>query len=245
MYKIKLKHFEGPLDLLISLIEDQKMDITQVSLSAVADQYLEYIKEQENVSIENLTHFLSVASRLILIKSKTLLPLLKLSHEEEEEIKDLEQQLKEFKKFKEVSQKIGKLFISSNESFSREGFLETGYFFCPPENINVFDLKKSFLKILDEIPISEKLEEEMVKEIVTLEEKIIYLQETLKKKVESSFSEIVSDSKDKIEVIVYFLAMLELIKIRVLEANQQNLFEDIKLSVKQYGNGNRKIEINN
>lgn len=228
-YQIKLEQFEGPLDLLLNLIEEQKLDVTRVSLSKVADQYLEYIKGKENVTLENLADFLSIASRLILIKSKALLPLLEFSQEEEEEIKDLEKQLVEYKRFKDISKEIKKLTNSKKACFSREGYLGIQSFFYPPKNVNVFDLKKAFVKILGNIPIIEKLEEEMVKEVITMEEKINHLQKVLREKIETSFSEITSDVKDKIEIVVSFLAILELVKQKLIQVEQTELFQDIKL----------------
>jgi len=229
MYRIKLDQFEGPLDLLLTLIEEQKLDVTRLSLAKVADQYLRHIGSQKDITLGNLADFLTVASKLILIKSKALLPVLELSDEEEAEIKDLEQQLAEYKKFKDVSHRIGKMFSSSRRSFSRESFLGTRIFFCPPPNTNVFDLKNAFQKILSEIPALEKLEEEMVREVVTLEEKIAHLQNMLQKKIETNFSEIIGGAKDKIEVIVSFLAMLELVKQRIISVEQSDLFSEIKL----------------
>ncbi len=121
-YKVKLEQFEGPLDLLLELIEKEKLDITNLSLTKVADEYLSYIEDRENITLDSLASFLSVASRLILIKSRALLPLLKFSEEEEEEIKDLEYQLAEYKKFKDLSKKIGNIAGSSRTSFLAEDF---------------------------------------------------------------------------------------------------------------------------
>jgi segregation and condensation protein A len=232
MYNIKLEQFEGPLDLLTSLIEEQKLDITHLSLAKVADQYLEYINNKENITLDHLADFLTVASRLILIKSKALLPMLELSQEEEAEIKDLEKQLVEYKKFKDISKRIGKMLGSHRISFSREGFVGVQVFFYPPQETNVFDLKKTFEKVLSEIPVVEKLEEEMVRDVITLEDKISHLQETLRERLEMNFSEITSGAKDKIEVIVSFLAMLELVKQRIINVEQNRLFEEIKMKVK-------------
>jgi len=229
MYQIKLEQFEGPMTLLVSLIEEQKLDITRLSLAKVADQYLKYIENKENISLENLAEFLSIASKLILIKSKALLPLLELSTEEEKEIKDLEWQLIEYKKFKEAAKIIDKMVNFGRICFSRISFLGRSCFFCPPENVNPFDFKKAFLKILSEIPIIEKLEEEIVREVVTLEEKINHLQNTLRVRIETSFSEIASTAEDKIEVIISFLAMLEMIKQRIIKVEQKGLFDEIKL----------------
>jgi len=182
-YEVKIEQFEGPLDLLLNLIEEQKLSIVKLSLAAVTDQYLEHIKNNQEIHLENLSDFLSVAAKLILIKSKALLPLLKLTNEEEEEIEDLTEKLKEYKKFKEISLKVGQLDKLKRISVSREGYWGIKSFFYPPESLNVFDLKKYFQLILNEIPIIEKLEEELVKEVVTLEEKISDLQKFLTEKL--------------------------------------------------------------
>ncbi|MFH0969303.1 MAG: segregation/condensation protein A [Patescibacteria group bacterium] len=231
MYHAKLDKFEGPMELLLELIEGQKMDIAEVSLAKVADQYLEYIEQKKDISLENLADFLTVASRLILIKSRTLLPTLEFSEEEEKEIKDLEKQLSEYKKFKEISTALGKLANSKRVSFAREEFSGMKSFFYPPENINVYDLKKYFARILDEIPIFEKLEEEMVREVITIEEKINHLQNFIREKIETSFSELVSASEDKIEVIISFLAMLEMVKQKIINVEQDKLFDNIKMKI--------------
>lgn len=232
-YRFKLEKFEGPLDLLLALIEEEKLSITEVSLSHVADQYLEYIKDNKNIQLENLAEFLSVASRLILIKSRALLPTLKLSSDEEEEIKDLEKQLREYKKFKEASLRLGRMSQSGRICHSREGFSGVRSIFYPPEDISAFDLKKYFQLILAEIPIIEKLSEEIVGEVITLEEKISDLQNALRGRIEATFADLTAQSKDKIEVIISFLAMLEMVKQRIINVEQGELFQDIKLKMKE------------
>jgi len=151
-YRVKIEQFEGPLDLLLSLIEEQKLDIIKLSLAAVTDQYLEHIKNNQEIHLENLSDFLSVAAKLILIKSKALLPMLKLTDEEEEEIEDLTVKLREYKKFKEASLKIGQLDKFKKISLSREGYWGVKAFFYPPDKLNIFDLKKHFQLVLKEIP---------------------------------------------------------------------------------------------
>ena len=228
-YHIKLEQFEGPLDLLLQLTEQEKLDITRVSLAKIADQYLSYIAEAKDITLAHLADFLSIASRLILIKSKALLPMLEFTEEEEEEIKDLEYQLAEYKKFKDASVKLALIFDSPETSFSREGFLGFGNVFYPPAKIQASDLEKSFVKVLGEIPIIEKLQEEMVKEVLTLEDRIVHLQDTLRERVQTSFAQLVADAKDKVEVVVSFLAMLELVKQRIIHVEQGELFSEIKL----------------
>lgn len=228
-YHIKLEQFEGPLDLLLQLTEQEKLDITRVSLAKIADQYLEYISQAQDITLAHLADFLSVASRLILIKSKALLPMLEFTEEEEEEIKDLEYQLAEYKKFKDASAKLALVFDSPKMSFSREGFLGLPALFYPPEKIVAEDLLKAFSKVLGEIPVVEKLEQDLVAEILTLEDKIVHLQNTLRERVQTSFSELVANAKDKVEVVVSFLAMLELVKQRIIHVEQDELFQEISL----------------
>jgi segregation and condensation protein A len=232
-YHIKLEQFEGPLDLLLSLTEQEKLDITRVSLAKIADQYLEYIAKAQDITLGHLADFLSVAARLILIKSKALLPLLEFTEEEEEEIKDLEHQLAQYKKFKEAAKNMALLYDSPKASFSREGFSGLGVVFYPPENIVAEDLARVFAKILGEIPVVEKLEEEMVKEVLTLEERIVHLQDALREKMQTSFSELVANAKDKVEIVVSFLAMLELVKQRLIHVEQGELFSEIHLKHKE------------
>lgn len=228
-YHFHSDNFEGPLDLLLSLIEREKLDITQVSLAQVADQYLLYIKNEENASLENMASFLSVAARLILIKSRALLPILDFSDEEEEAMDDLEARLKAYKLFREASLKLGNMFEKSKGSASRESFLGMQVVFYPPKGITKEELRNHFVNVLGEIPVFEALPEKEILSIITLEQKITILQETLKDRVESSFAEIIRNAENRVEVIVSFLAMLELIKQRFIHVEQSEFFSDIRI----------------
>jgi segregation and condensation protein A len=230
MFQVKLPKFEGPLNLLLELIEERRLDITEMSIAKVADDYLEYVRGEENVSLENLAEFVNIASKIILIKSRSILPSLEIAPDEEKEIKDLEEQLKLYKKFKEAGDEIGFLLKSEKRLFSRDYLLGVSAVFSPPKNVSVLDLKKTFQKIVDQIVLPEKLPEEAVRDIITLEEKISELQKTLKMRVEVSFSQLRASAKDKVEIIVSFLALLELVKQRIVSAEQSNLFEEIKIS---------------
>lgn len=229
---MKLEKFEGPMELLLELIEKEKLDVTELSLARIADQYLEYIRGNENIQLANLADFLSVAAKLILIKSRAILPSLKFTEEEEQEIGDLTRQIEEYKKFKEASIGLGKAWRLGTRAFSRSGFLGVKAVFYPPEGFNAYDFRKHFLKVLAEIPIIEKLEEEIVGEVVTLEERIADLETTIRKKVETSFFELSAGAEDKVDVIISFLAVLEMVKQRVIEAEQEELFNDIRLNMK-------------
>lgn len=229
LYSVKLEKFEGPLDLLLKLIEEQKLDIASVSIAKVADDYLEYIRNEKNISLENLSEFVNVASKIILIKSKNILPSLEITPEEEKEIEDLEEQLRLYKKFKDAGMKIGGFLKINRNAFSRDYLLGVSSVFAPPKNVNTFDLKKYFSRIIDQIVLPEKVPEEAVRDIITLEDKISELQKTLKERIEMSFSELNSASSDRIEIIVSFLAMLELVKQRIISVEQTEIFSEIKI----------------
>jgi segregation and condensation protein A len=233
IYSVKTEKFEGPMDLLLELIEKEKLNITELSLAHVTEQYLEYIKENDKIKLGNLAEFLAVAAKLILIKSRALLPLLQFTEEEEEEIKDLAQQLEEYKKFKEASIVLGKITETGRISYSRTGYSGIQALFYPPEGLNAYDLKKYFQFVLDDIPVIEKLDEETIEEIITLEEKINDLQNTLRQRVEMSFAELTTGAENKIDIILSFLAMLEMVKQRIVDVEQGELFEDIRLNVKK------------
>jgi|SRR6185369_3660377 len=228
-YHFRSDQFEGPLDLLLSLIEKEKLDITQVSLAQVADQYLEYIKLEENASLENMAAFLSIAARLILIKSRALLPILDFSDEEEEAMDDLEKRLKAYKLFREAALRLGGMFEKSKGAATRESFLGLQVVFYPPKDITAESLERHFMDVLGEIPVFEILPEKELETIITLEERITMLQETLRERVESSFSDIIRSAESKVEVIVSFLAMLELIKQRFIHVEQKKFFSDIHI----------------
>ncbi len=226
-YHIQLEQFEGPMDLLLSLIEKEKLDITQVSLAKVADQYLEYLRNEESISLENLSSFLTIAARLILIKSRALLPVLDFSDEEEESMDDLEIRLKEYKRFREIAGILGGLFAKRQDARSRESFLGAQVVFYPPPGLTAVELRMHFSNVLGGIPIFEVLPEKEIAAVVTLEEMIFSLQNMLADRVQTSFVELTGGVADRTTVIVSFLAVLEMVKQRIVFVEQKRFFSDI------------------
>jgi len=236
MYQVKLEQFEGPLDLLLSLIEQRELDITQVSLAHVTDQYLEYIEESNTITLEHLSDFLVVASRLLLIKSKALLPVLELTEEEEEEIEDLEYRLIEYKKFKEVAEKVRVMYQeTSKRSYYRMAFAGMESFFQKKKKlpkISLDMLKEAFCYVLDEIPDPKKLKEKIIQKTISLEEKIVQIREYIVQRAQFTLSEITISQKDRLEVVVSFLAVLELVRRKAVDVHQEEPFGDIECKVK-------------
>jgi segregation and condensation protein A len=179
-----------------------------------------------------MADFLVVAARLLLIKSRALLPYL--YPEEEEEIEDLEQQLKMYKEFLEAAKKIEAMLKKKNFMFTREFnrkvVLANINLFSPPKNLTVKDLYGIFKDLLKRIELPEKLVEETLDYKVNIEDKILTIQQILLDRIKVSFSKVLTMAKSKTEIIVSFLAMLELIKQKDIAVTQSELFEEILIS---------------
>ena len=228
-YKSQEKIFEGPLDLLLELIEKEKLDITEVSLAQVADQFLEYLETVQEISPENLADFLLIAGKLILIKSKAILPVLELEKEEEEDIEELKARLREYQRFKEISKKIKALAVRKEMFFSKQSYSGMRTVFCPPKNITVSDLKEALESVLNKLPEVGNLAKRTMKDIVSIKDRIEHIKENLAKRIEMTFGEATVGTKNKIEVIITFLAMLELVRKSMVIVEQSDMFGEIKI----------------
>jgi len=230
MYQISVEQFEGPLDLLLSMVEEQKLSINEISLAEVANQYISYLKSLEEMSKEELAAFLVIASTLMLIKSRSLIPNIVLTEEEETDIQELEIRLKAYKFFKKLSSHIRELSSKNTHLFGREAYSGMSPVFLPPETLKTGSLLTIINDILTYLPKKELLDQETIQKAVSLEEKMAEFKDRLEQAIKFSFDEIKKLSKDKVEVIVSFLAMLELIKQGFLVFEQKKLFGSIELT---------------
>lgn len=221
--QIKEKTFGGPLDLLLNLIEKEKLNICKISLAKITNSYLDEIQKM-SVTNENLADFLIVASKLLYLKSRALLPVL--TPEEEEEIEDLEAQLKEYKKFKAASQKFAEIINQNQRSFEPGARNYNPDLFLPPVGIDMNYLMNILTDVLKRIP-KEKKEEKKVEVKVSLEEKLADLKTLISKNKKFSFHKLIKSAKTKGEVIVTFLALLEMIKRKMVKVSQNKNFADL------------------
>lgn len=232
MINFKLEKFEGPLSLLLKLIEGEELDITQISLAKIADQYIDYIRNSPNITPDNMADFLVVATRLLLIKSRALLPYL--YPEEEQEIQELEDQLKMYKEYVEAMKKINlmigkKKFMFARE-FNRKVILAEANLFSPPKNIKKEDIAMIFADLLGRLQPPEKLEERRIEDAIKIEDKILHIQRMLVDRIKLSFNQVMAGAKSKTEIIVSFLAMLELMRQKEIDLAQDELFSEIFIS---------------
>ena len=234
-YELKLEQFSGPLEKLLELIEARKLEITQISLADVTADFLKYVKSlPSETEMRVLADFLRVAAQLILIKSKALLPSLELEPEEKTDIENLEKRLKLYKEFKEAGLHMRQLWSEKNVSFSREFFIGRQPAFYPPEDLGARDLLAAIRKLAESLRELAPLDTEKIKTaIVSIEEKVEELLKRIGADSELKFSGVAKD-KSKSEIIVLFLAILHLLKDRLVTIEQNATFSDIIVKYEQW-----------
>ncbi|MBC7982012.1 segregation/condensation protein A [Candidatus Parcubacteria bacterium] len=242
-YIYKTENFEGPLDILLSLIEKRKLLINQVSLSVITEDFIHFIKDLDTENefyLKHKTQFLSIASVLLLIKSKSLLPNLETTTEENVEIEDLERRLKILTLMREYGQKIDALFNKKNLYF-QGNFKRDIVLFTPTKDINFDNIKEGIYKVLSKIPkIEKEIEKVKIKKSISIEEMMDTLSDRIKGAFNMKFTTFSGASRKRFEneeefrehkrhIALSFLALLELIKQNMILANQNELFEEIDL----------------
>ncbi|MBL7069636.1 MAG: segregation/condensation protein A [Candidatus Omnitrophica bacterium] len=231
-YKIKLEVFEGPLDLLLHLIKKEEIDIYDIPIAMITQQYLEYLEFMKLLDLNIAGEFLVMAATLMHIKSKMLLPQPQMEEEAEEEDPraELVKRLLEYKKFKEAATELYHRGARQSDYFARGVTLpdtdssgqKEEYF-----EANFFDLITAFNKVMKEVP--KKLFHEVVKDEYTIEEKIHDIFHLLVKKPSLSFYSLLKKAKNKTEIITIFLAILELIRLKEIVVKQSKVFGDIRV----------------
>lgn len=228
MYAVKIEKFEGPLDLLLKLIERDEMDITEVSLFRVTDQYISQLDELPEIPPEELADFLVVGAKLLYIKSKHLLPLLVWGDEEEEDA-DLERRLKMYKEYIEAGRRIEELIGARRYTFVRDKAPVAEMGFVPPTGFTNEKMAVMFGQILARLEPVVKTPEAVIRRTVSIHEKIGHIKSFLAKHGKFNFHKVLEKAESRNEVVVSFLALLELVKQRHLEVKQEDNFQEIEL----------------
>lgn len=235
-YRFKLENFEGPLDLLLHLIKDAKLDIATVKLADITEQYLEYMQDIKNVDMDKASEFITVAATLIEIKSKSMLPVEK--DEEPDEDSDealLLKRLKEYELFKETSQKLKT--IEDVNKFYRAPGKETEKVKVIIKDMVLDQLLDAFAKLLTREELKKAVQNEGPKKIVkdrfTVAEKIISIRKFAKEKKRFEFEELFDEDMTKSELINTFLALLELLKLQTVKVLQKGTFGSIVITANE------------
>lgn len=229
-YNVQTPVYEGPFDLLLNLVERAELDITSVSLAMVTDQYLAYINSLEQINADEISAFLVIAAKLLQIKSEALLPRPPARMPNEEDAsKSLVDQLKLYKRFKEIG-----AWLNAREAANLRTFLRIA---PPPKVEPKLDLSNVTLDKLvtaAHFAFAKEKEKQPLGVIIaapriTIREKIDLIAKTLKEVERSTFSALLNPGASRLEVVVTFLALLELIKRYRIAAHQEGLFNDIEI----------------
>ncbi len=228
-FTIKSASFEGPYDLILDLIDKRKLSVNELSLSQVTDDYIAFVRGHEAFPMEEAAQFIGVAATLLLIKSKSLIPELELSMEEEEDMDDLKRRLQQYEAVREARQELSRIFGKRMMVSAGERAPEP--MFSPARDLTLEHLATALANALQSLEkAEEKLPEVRVRPLVTIEEMMDTLLSRVQRAMTLSFKEFSSGDKEKVEVIVSFLALLELVKQGAVDAAQHDPFEDIRIT---------------
>lgn len=233
-FQVKVGEFEGPLDLLLSLIERRKMHISDVSLAMVTDGYLEHMRAMtDEGSYKHMADFVAVAATLLLIKSLSLLPGLAVAPEETVSIQDLENRLREYQRIKELSRHVSARF--GKRVMLPRGEIKETPGFKPGPGITQQALLECVKGIIRSFPKLEHVPKAVIGKAVSLEDVLTRLLDRVQGHMSTTFREFMGDHRSRNEVVVSFLAVLELVRRGAVNVEQETDFGDIRIETQLFG----------
>lgn len=224
-YTLTIESFSGPLDLLLTLLDQQKLHITDIALSEITEQYISYLDGLSEERERELADFLVIATKLLFLKSRSLLP--QLFPEEEKDGPSLEEQLRLYRRFREASMQLNERWEANARAFFRTEPTRRVDNAPPPENLRVESLRISMVQLLDRLKPPKPLPKTQIDRTVSIKEKIKDIQAELRRVKQANFFGLIQDRNNTSEVIVGFLALLELVKQRHIGIAQEASFSDI------------------
>jgi segregation and condensation protein A len=233
-YKVKLEVFEGPLDLLLYLIKRDEIDIYDISIERITGQYLEYLQAFKELKIDIAGEFVVMAANLIYLKSRSLLPLDQQPPEEDAEEDDprwdLIRQLIEYKKFKEAAAQLHDRALEQERIFTRDGGSSVVTDApLPLHEVGIFQLIHAFQEVIKRVEAREDLQE-IFGERFSVSDKIEKILERVGNGTPVRFSELFGQIVSRVEIVVTFLALLELIRLNQVRALQPKMFDEIEIA---------------
>ena len=232
-YKVKLEVFEGPLDLLLYLIKQDEIDIYDISIERITRQYLEYLQTFKELNIELAGEFIVMAANLIYLKSRSLLPIDQQPPAEEAEEDDprwdLIRQLVEYKKFKEAAVDLHLREVEQETIFAREASPMLSENPLRLEEVGIFQLINAFQSVIKRIEARQEVQE-IFGERFSVSEKIDAILRRVAAGATVRFSDLFGAIVSRVEVVVTFLALLELIRLKQVRATQENVFAEIEIA---------------
>jgi len=227
-FTIHTEAYQGPFELVLDLIEARKLLVNDLTLASITEDYIQHVRAQETFPVEETANFIQIAATLLLIKSKSLIPDLTLSEEESADIEDLKQRLEAYERAREAARELARLYGKTVMAPVGERLPEP--VFAPSRDLSTTALVEALARVLAAREAIEQLPEARVKPLVTIEEMMDRLAKRVQSAMTLSFKEFSSGVKEKVEVIVSFLALLELVKQGAVAAEQYEAHGDIRIS---------------
>jgi segregation and condensation protein A len=236
-YRVKLEVFEGPLDLLLHLIKREEVEIVDIPIATITDQYLAHLDVMRNLNLDIAGEFLVMAATLMLIKSRLLLPPTEGEDDDEEEADpraDLVRQLLEYQRFREVARQLGERPLLRRDVFTREPSLDdlepSADEGLPQIRASIWDLLTAFQAVLKRA--RPEAVHEIVTERISLRDRVQWLLQTLSIAKSIEFDSLFDEDATRLEIIVTFLAVLELMRMQAVQAVQEQLFDRIVITLR-------------
>lgn len=227
-FSIQTERYSGPLDLLIDLIEKRKFLVNDISLAAVTDDYMAYVARFEKSPLRDMAEFIVLASTLLLLKSKSLLPVLELTEQEEETVESLEKRLRYYQIFRNAGRLIESLF-GKRVSYERRFIPDKNPLFIIDKHTEVDVLRAAMSDVLRNLPKKVSKPKVQVRKVISLEEMIDRLRIRIEKQFSCNFRDFTGGSKERPTIIVGFLAVLEMVKQGGILVRQSTRFCDIEI----------------
>ena len=227
-FSLQTEQYQGPLEALLDLIEARKMSITDISLAEVCDAYLAYVEKLPALPLGETSQFILVASTLLLIKSRTLLPNMEMTDDERETVDELERRLARLHVIRAASKQLRKIWGASPYRFPKRAPARAAMF--SPAESTIETIHRAAQKLLQILPKPEQLMEATVAPVLALEDVIASVKRRLTSAFRARFSEL-ARSGDRHETIVYFLAILELVRSGTASVTQGRLFDDMEIEI--------------
>jgi segregation and condensation protein A len=227
-FSIKTDVFEGPLELLLDLVERRKLLINDISLASVTDEYMAAVSQMQEMSLPGTANFVALAATLLLIKSKSLLPVLELSEEEESSIEELEERLRLYQIYRVaaagVIERFGTAIMHERQYVADKKPLFVPDKFCESKN-----LYEAMIRVIKELPIKLERPKVQVRKVISLEEMIDKLHQRIESQLKVRFSDFIAGTDEPHILIVSFLAVLESVKQGSILVSQISRFEEIEI----------------
>jgi len=227
-FEIQTGVYTGPLDLLIDLIEKRKLLVNDISLASVTDDYMKYVTTQSAHSLRDFADFIVLAATLLLLKSKSLLPILELTDEEEGSVEELESRLKFYQIFRNTGKIVESIF-GKNILHGRPYVADRTPMFLPDRFTALGPLEQAISAVIQNLPKKVEKPKVQVRKIVSLEDMMLNLQNRIEKQFTFKFKDFAGTAAERSTVIVGFLAVLEMVKQGMILVTQSTRFTDIEI----------------